>query len=90
MLPIAGQTAGPIGLKFFVDTHGWPGGDIGKKKIENFFFKIFSDSVYICRYHLYIVQYIYVDFAVPHMNMRSGKRGGFKHKLNLYKFKSEE
>ena len=26
MLPVAGQTAGPIGLKFFVDTHGWPGG----------------------------------------------------------------
>ena len=29
MFPIAGQTAGPIGMKFFVDTHGWPGGDIG-------------------------------------------------------------
>ena len=28
MFPIAGQTAGPIGLKFFVDTQGWPGGDI--------------------------------------------------------------
>ena len=27
MLSIAGQTAGPIGLKFFVDT-GWPGGVI--------------------------------------------------------------
>ena len=26
MLRIAGQTAGPIGLKFFVDTHGRPGG----------------------------------------------------------------
>ena len=26
MLSIAGQTAGPIGLKFFVITHGWPGG----------------------------------------------------------------
>ena len=26
MFPIAGQTAGPTGLKFFVDTHGWPGG----------------------------------------------------------------
>ena len=23
MLPLAHQTAGPIGLKFFVDTHGW-------------------------------------------------------------------
>ena len=29
MLRIGGQTAGPIGLKFFVDTHGWPGGAIG-------------------------------------------------------------
>ena len=29
MFPIAGQTAGPIGLKCFVDTHGWPGGDKG-------------------------------------------------------------
>ena len=29
MLPIAGQTACLIGLKFFVDTHGWPGGVIG-------------------------------------------------------------
>ena len=27
--PIAGQTAGPIELKFFVDTNGWPGGVIG-------------------------------------------------------------
>ena len=27
--PIAGQTAGPIRLKFFVDTHAWPGGDKG-------------------------------------------------------------
>ena len=25
MLRIAGQTAGPIGLKLFEDTHGWPG-----------------------------------------------------------------
>jgi len=30
-LPIVGQTAGPIGLKFFVDTQGWPGGVIVKK-----------------------------------------------------------
>ena len=35
MLPIAGKSAGPIGLKFFVDTHGWPHGVIGKK--SNFF-----------------------------------------------------
>ena len=29
ILSIAGQTAGPIGLKVFVDTHGWPGGVLG-------------------------------------------------------------
>ena len=29
VLPIAGQTTGPIGLKFFVDTQEWPGGVIG-------------------------------------------------------------
>ena len=35
MLRIAGQTTGPIGLKFFVDTHGWWwGGVIGYKAIE--------------------------------------------------------
>ena len=38
MFPIAGQTAGPTGLKFFVDTHGWPGGCYRLKKIENKFF----------------------------------------------------
>ena len=29
MLPIAGQTAGPIGQTLLVDTHEWPGGVIG-------------------------------------------------------------
>ena len=33
MLAIAGQTAGPNELKFFVDTHGWPG-VFQAKKIE--------------------------------------------------------
>ena len=37
MFSIAGQTAGPIGLKFFVDTHGWP----GYKKFGIFFSKYF-------------------------------------------------
>ena len=40
MFPIAGQTAGPIGLKFFVDTHGWPR-VYRLKKSQNFFFQIF-------------------------------------------------
>ena len=34
MLRIAGQMAGPIGLNFFVDTHGW-GGEIKFEK-KNF------------------------------------------------------
>jgi len=34
MLHIAGQMAGLIGLKFVVDTQGWPGGVIGFKKIK--------------------------------------------------------
>ena len=41
MSPIAGQTAEPFGRKFFVDTHGWPGGFFGLKKIRNFFFIFF-------------------------------------------------
>jgi len=36
MLRIAGQTAEPIGVKFFVDTHGCP----GEIFLKNFFFKI--------------------------------------------------
>jgi len=32
MLRIAGQTAGPIGLIFFVDTHGLLGGVKGYEK----------------------------------------------------------
>ena len=38
MFPIAGQTDGPNGLKFFVDTKGWPGGVLDKKL--DFFYKI--------------------------------------------------
>ena len=37
MFPIAGQTAGSIGLKLFVDTHGWPVGVLGYKKFKHFF-----------------------------------------------------
>ena len=40
MFPIAGHTAGPIGLKFVVDTHGWPRGVIKAKK-NRIFFPIF-------------------------------------------------
>ena len=42
LLPIAGQTAGLIGLTFFADTHGWPGGVISEKaRIFLFFYFIF-------------------------------------------------
>ena len=37
MLPIAGKTAGPNGLKFFLDIHGWPGGCHRLKKFQYFF-----------------------------------------------------
>ena len=40
MLPIAGQTAGPIGLKIFVDTHGCLGDVMSLKK--NYFQIFFS------------------------------------------------
>ena len=39
MLHIDGQTAGPIGLKFFVNTHGWPG-CYRLKKSKIFSFKL--------------------------------------------------
>ena len=35
MFPIAGQTAGPNGLKVFVDTQGGGGGGLSFKKFEN-------------------------------------------------------
>ena len=37
MLPIAGQTAGPIELIFFVNTHGWSGG--GGHRLKNLILK---------------------------------------------------
>ena len=40
MLPIAGQTAGQIGLKFVVDTQGWPRSVMGYKEFD--FFSMFS------------------------------------------------
>ena len=39
MLPIAGQTAGLIGVKLFVDTHGWfPPPTPWAKNVFNIFF----------------------------------------------------
>ena len=37
ILRIAGQMAGPIGLKFFVETYKWPGGCYRLKNSKNFF-----------------------------------------------------
>ena len=42
MLPIAGQTARPIGLNIFGDTHGWPGDVLGQKTREKKFSTFFS------------------------------------------------
>ena len=44
MLRIAGQTTGPIGMKFFLDTYGWPGDVKGlkfKKKMKYCYSKVF-------------------------------------------------
>jgi len=41
MLCKASQPAGPIGLKFFVDTQGLSGGVMGYKKIIIFFSQFF-------------------------------------------------
>ena len=49
MLRIACQTAGPIWLIFFVDTHGYPGGVIEYKKSKLYFFKIFF--IYLIFFH---------------------------------------
>ena len=47
MLQIAGQTAGLNGLKFFVDTHGWPRVHWAKKNdfFSQFFFSKFFFSL---------------------------------------------
>ena len=47
MLSIVGQTAGPIELKFCVDTHGWPGDVIGEKK--PYFFSKICCSIFFSR-----------------------------------------
>ena len=52
MLLIAGQTAGPIGLKFFVNTHGRPKSVIG----WNFFF---SNFFHVQRRAFQLVYYWY-------------------------------
>jgi len=36
MFPLAGQTAGPNGVTFFVGTHGKPWGDKDIKKLDFF------------------------------------------------------
>ena len=44
----AGQTAGPIGLKIFVDTHGWPG-DVSKFFFSKVFLNIFFQHFFFPR-----------------------------------------
>ena len=54
MLRIAGKTVGPIGLKFFVDTHGWPGGFRGVIIFfSNLFKSIFSILFFTCKAGLF-------------------------------------
>ena len=50
MLPITDQMAGPIGLKFIVDTHGGPESVIGYTKFKKnfkFFLHFFQLVLYI-------------------------------------------
>ena len=49
MLRMVGQTAGPIGLNFFVDTQGWPGG-------VNFFFKYIFQK-YFSNFFQLVIKY---------------------------------
>ena len=62
MLPITDQMAGPIGLKFIVDTHGWPESVIGYTKFEkNFKFFLHFFSVSIIYINIYISGIYYHD-----------------------------
>ena len=76
MLPIAGQTAGPIGLIFFVDTQEWPGSVIGY--INRNFFEIFLNIffskaalvVYISyiTYNLFVLKLVSCCFLTTEIN----------------------
>ena len=46
MSPIAGQSAGPSGLTFLVDTQGSPRGVLGLKNRFFFVFKVFLFSIF--------------------------------------------
>ena len=52
MFPIAGQTAGPDGLKFFVDTQGVPWGCFRLKKMLSTGVELHLDEHLSWDYHL--------------------------------------
>ena len=59
-LPMAGQTAGPNGLKSLFRTHGWPGGYYRLKKnfFQNFYFFPHGHRralQLVCIYNIYIL-----------------------------------
>ena len=58
MLPIAGQTAGPTGLKIFVDTQGWPRNVIGYKKSNFFSASVYFYMIFKCHYYLNKILFI--------------------------------
>ena len=60
MLRIAGQTAGPIGLKFVVDTQGWQGGVIGSTKFKNKKFHGQRRAIQLVKHNIYIHIHIYM------------------------------
>ena len=81
MLRKAGQTAGPIRLNFFVDTHGWPGGVIDYKKILHFFQHFFFHGE---RLALQLV-YIYIDqFSRFHVKTAEAIKRFEQHTYYIY------
>ena len=62
MLLIAGQTAGPIVLKFFVDTHGWPG---GIKEFKKFIFCRSHSPVQGMKQNLRKINIIFIFYRNP-------------------------
>jgi len=83
MLSIAGQSAGPIRLKFFVDTHGWPGGVLDEKNYKFLFFPLKPYKLYLFHF-LCLVDEIVFKVNTNKYAHQIGKILLFIQFLNLY------